>query len=75
MRIGANLGLEPSRVFLHRGVRVGARALGLNFRAPSLELGEFPEPLRVLRPHQVEDILCIFKEHFVHARARRPACP
>ena len=68
MRIGAKLGLEPSRVFLHRGVREGARALGLNFRALSLELGELPEPLRDLRPHEVEDVLCIFKEHFTCQR-------
>jgi hypothetical protein len=29
LRIGANLGVEPDRVYLHAGTRVGARKLGL----------------------------------------------
>jgi hypothetical protein len=61
LRIGANLGLEPMYVYLHRGTRDGARELGLNFRARWLKRHELPPSFRLLPAWQVEDILCIFK--------------
>lgn len=64
LRIGAKLGLSPDRVYLHRGTRQGARALGLNWRAPYLERKDLPAPLRKVPPREVEDILCIFKSFF-----------
>jgi hypothetical protein len=72
LRIGANLGLEPDRVYLHRGTRRGARALGLNWRAEWLPPAELPKEFRSLPPWQVEDILCIFKDWFT-GRGRRIA--
>ncbi len=63
-RIGAKLGLEPEKVYLHAGTRDGARALGLDFRRPFLEVSELPRPLRRLKPYQIEDCLCIFKKEF-----------
>ncbi|SRR5581483_493743 len=61
LRIGANLGLEPDRVYLHAGTRVGARKLGFGASAHWIDRRDLPETLRSLPPWQVEDILCIFK--------------
>jgi len=63
LRIGAKLGLLPNRVFLHRGTRLGARALALDWRARLLEPSALPPALRSRPPHEVEDILCIYKAH------------
>jgi len=63
-RIGSYLRLMPSRVYLHAGTRVGARALGLDYRNDSLDMSELPAPLRQRQPHEVEDILCIYKDRF-----------
>ena len=62
LRVGANLGLEPDRVYLHAGTRVGARKLGFGAGTPSIHRRDLPEPLKVLPAWQVEDILCIFKD-------------
>ena len=61
LRVGARLGFEPKVVYLHRGTRSGLRALGLNANRPFVEVSELPEELRSLRPHQLEDCLCIYK--------------
>jgi len=61
LRIGAKLGLYPSRVYLHRGTRDGAQALGLDWRAHQIEVGELPQELRALEPYEIEDCLCILK--------------
>ena len=70
LRIGARLGLEPRQVYLHAGTRRGARALGLDSRAATLSMSEIPQALRVLKPREVEDCLCIFKDS-LSAPARR----
>ncbi len=70
LRIGARLNLLPIRVYLHAGTRVGARALGLDARGPTLETSTLPPEFRSLPPHEIEDILCIFKDQFP-ARAIR----
>ena len=62
LRIGAKLGHLPKRVYLHSGTRAGARALGLDWRAAFIEVRDLPSELRVLRPHEIEDCLCIFKD-------------
>jgi len=63
-RLGAYMGKEPEVVFLHRGTRVGARALGfagsLLFILPSKLPGEF----RKLNPSEIEDCLCIYANDF-----------
>jgi hypothetical protein len=64
LRLGARLSLEPTEVYLHSGTRVGARALGLNGRARTLSLSELPAAFQQLRPHEIEDVLCIFKDKF-----------
>lgn len=64
LRIGAYLGLEPDRVYLHAGTRVGAKILGLNYKQESLSLGELPKEFQKLSPGEIEDCLCIFANDF-----------
>lgn len=68
LRIGANLGIMPDRVYLHSGTRRGARALGLAWKRRSISIAELPVALRGLKPHEIEDCLCIFKDRFRDAR-------
>jgi hypothetical protein len=63
LRAGASLRLKPTRVYLHRGTREGARALGLDWRADSLDQHTLPEALAVLEPGEIEDFLCIYKDY------------
>lgn len=64
-RISFALGLSPSRVYLHAGVTVGAKALGINVSNKKfLEPSELPKALRVLSAAELEDLLCIYKNCF-----------
>jgi hypothetical protein len=67
VRIGANLGLEPQLVFLHRGTREGARSLGFEPSRKTISPEEFPAVLRKLKPLEIEDALCIYKSQLVRA--------
>jgi hypothetical protein len=58
--LGAYLGLEPKAIYLHAGTAGGARALGLDHTAETLDLAAFPPSFCQLRPHEVEDCLCIY---------------
>jgi len=60
-QIGAFLRLEPDLVYLHRGTRDGARALGVGRGRTSLTVDELPPDFRRLRPYEIEDCLCIYK--------------
>ena len=62
LRIGAKMGLLPTRVYLHAGTRVGAKALGLDGKVKAIEVSQLPDWLRQLEPHEIEDVLCIFKD-------------
>lgn len=62
LRIGAKMGVAPTRVYLHAGTRVGARHLGLGRRAQFLEKSDFPAALRALEPREIEDCLCIYAD-------------
>ena len=59
------------QVYLHAGTRLGACALGLG-ASTALAVSESPRELRVLKPHEVEDVLCIFKDE-LKARATTAA--
>ena len=61
LRLGATLGHSPKFVYLHRGTRAGARALGFNGGASYIELHQLPAAIRALAPHEAEDFLCIYK--------------
>jgi hypothetical protein len=64
-RLGAHLGLQPERVYLHAGTREGAKNLGLltqrGVRTRWLEPRNLPLALRTLPPSDVENLLCIYK--------------
>jgi hypothetical protein len=62
LRIGAHRKFLPDKVYLHRGTRIGARRLGIKGKGP-IELCKFPPELRSVPAHQVEDILCIFRDY------------
>lgn len=68
LRIGAKLDLEPEFVYLHRGTRDGARALGLQSSEGRLRVSELPIALRRLSPHEIEDFLCRFKNSLLKFR-------
>jgi len=63
LRIGANLGVRPTRVYLHSGTRTGAMALGSVGKEASLDPKMLPQSeFRRLKPYELEDCLCIFKD-------------
>ena len=68
LRIAAKLGLEPSVVFLHAGTRIGAERLGIDASRETVSVTELPAPMRRLRPREIEDVLCIYKDQFAHKR-------
>jgi hypothetical protein len=70
LRIGAFLGLEPEFIYLHRGTRDGARALGLDVRRDFLSVRDLPTPFQRLKPYEIEDCLCIYKHQLAGAAGR-----
>lgn len=60
-RIGVYLGLHPERVYLHRGTRDGAKALGFDGKQTSIDMRSLPREFFRLRPDEIEDCLCIYK--------------
>lgn len=62
LRISVFLGFEPRHVYLHAGTRKGVRALGISTAKPFVTLSELPKPLRTMPAHELEDLLCIYKE-------------
>jgi hypothetical protein len=59
--IGARLGLQPKKVYLHAGTRKGAQALKFPGNLPYLQPSELPPELQLLKPSEVEDFLCIYE--------------
>ena len=68
LRIGARFGLEPEKVYVHRGTRDGVHKLRLDGklrfdgRRETIELDDLPAPIRKLKPREAEDFLCIYKK-------------
>lgn len=71
LRIGAKLGVEPAHVYLHAGTRIGAHKLGIDSSQKLIRVAVIPEPLRKLKPREIEDVLCIYKEYLGSGRAFR----
>jgi hypothetical protein len=67
-RIGAHTGAALTEVYVHRGARKGARALGFHGRK-TIAMYELPGALQRLTAAQAEDALCIY--HNDLARLRR----
>lgn len=67
LRIGAKLGLTPVHIYMHAGTRSGALALGIKSASKAKRIFKFdlPEALRPLEPHEIEDVLCIYKAYFL----------
>jgi hypothetical protein len=70
LRIGAKRGLYPKLIYLHAGTRAGAEklklALDLTYddKSKSITKKELPDEFKVLKPYEIEDCLCIFKDKF-----------
>lgn len=64
LRIGAKLKLEPTSVYLHAGTRSGAKKIGIYSSKKKAEIKYIPKPLRKLKAHEIEDVLCIYKNSF-----------
>lgn len=62
LRIGAWHGVFPEKVYMHRGTRVGARALNLPIFQGAVPMNSLPQQLQSLQAYEVEDFLCIYKE-------------
>lgn len=72
-RLGAFLGLEPTRVYLHRGTRDGARVLGLGRGRHALDLDELPREFHRLTAAEAEDCLCIYKAQLRELMETKPS--
>ncbi|PYX57969.1 MAG: hypothetical protein DMG76_10395 [Acidobacteria bacterium] len=53
-------------------MREGARALGLDARADALYMADLPRKFHALKPHEIEDVLCIFKDELASSRQTLP---
>ena len=71
-RLGVWLKRWPKMVYLHAGTRIGAKALGLDVGRDCLDMAELPVEVRVLKPWQVEDFLCIFKRELAVVQHHAP---
>jgi hypothetical protein len=67
-RLGAYFRKSPTLVYLHRGTKEGAAALG--FRGETLDPAALPSALSRLTPAEIEDCLCIYKDQLRVARDR-----
>ena len=70
LRIGAHLSNSgshyPVDVFLHRGSLLGAKKIAtvaplVPRRKPKLSATDFPAPFSGMRPHELENLLCIYR--------------
>ena len=63
LRVGHLLNHLPERVYLHAGVRDGARTFRIEHAASQwIEVGELPSFLQGIEPFIVEEFLCIYKD-------------
>ena len=61
-RIGAYLGVEPDRIYLHAGTMESAKAVGLSAPLPFIFPSDLPKEFRRLKPCEIEDCLCRRKD-------------
>ena len=61
-RLGSYLGLEPEYVYIHAGVRKGAKALGFKGAVKWIDPSTLPRAFKKLTPGEIEDCLCIYKD-------------
>ena len=66
-RLGNKLGKHPAYVYLHAGTKIGAEnLLGHKIKSRYINKCDLPEPIKSssLTCHEIEDILCIYKDKF-----------
>jgi len=76
-RLGAYLGHLPTKVYLHAGTRIGAKKIvDVGPKARAVEIRNLPSELtKHLKPYEIEDFLCIFKDHLGKGRKRSKKLP
>ena len=65
LRLGAFLGIYPTRVFLQTGALSGAKKLSRSLNQRSMPLTFFPEPFHSIAPFEMENLLCCYKEELL----------
>ena len=70
LRIGAHLGILPARIYLHAGVKEGAKALGFSGKPGSLMRSQLPKEFQELEPWEIEHCLCLYKKQLKRLRLR-----
>lgn len=72
VRIGAFMNIWPERVYLHAGAKVGAAAILGSEPGDTISKTDLPAEFRIpdLSCYELEDMLCIYKKMFIHARSR-----
>jgi hypothetical protein len=73
-RLGAYFGKAPEMVYLHAGTRTGARVFKIS--GDSVHTKNLPHAFFLLKPAEIEDCLCIYKDELrngARARAARRA--
>jgi hypothetical protein len=68
LRLGAYLKKLPTRVYLHRGTRDGAEAIGIAVGRKWIEMEELPPAFAVLTAYEAEDVLCSYKDDLARVR-------
>jgi len=69
-RVGAYLGFEPRLVYLHSGTRDAAKLLGIDGKLRAIEPFVLPSAFQRLRPYEIEDALCIYKDELKQLSSR-----
>ena len=73
-RIGYKLCLLPTKVYLHSGTQSGAAIIGIKRSRLTVSVSELPEPFAALKPYEIEDCLCIFRELLASGRSLCGRC-
>lgn len=61
-RIGSYLRIYPELVYLHAGTRKGAAFFKI--RGDAFDPAVLPKPFSKLKPYEIEDCLCMYKDRF-----------
>ncbi|MGI6079089.1 MAG: hypothetical protein ACOYCB_13215 [Fastidiosipilaceae bacterium] len=62
--MGAFRKILPDHVYLHAGTLEGVENLGFDNPPDKLAMSDLPSEFRKLEAYEVENCLCIYKEHF-----------
>ncbi|RKF14908.1 hypothetical protein D6850_08555 [Roseovarius spongiae] len=71
-RIGAYRRLEPEKIYLHAGARTGAKVFG--FSGGWIDKADLPAEFEPLSAAEIEDCLCIYKDHLLRPGVGAAGC-